>query len=228
MGEAEGWVSARNAILARVRRSLGVSGSDPARLTAVAERFARAPRGVIPAHGRLQPEERIGYFTEKALQSHAKVQRVVAVEVPRTIARFLETLGVAPVVRMGSDPRLAAMPWEGSGLRVEHDAPAPEDRATVSHADAGIAETGTAVLVSGPANPSLLAFLPDVHVIVLRAGDIAANAETAIERVRRSYPDGRPPRAVTFVTGPSRSADIEQTLCIGAHGPREVLVLIVD
>ena len=91
---------------------------------------------------------------------------------------------------------------------------------------AGIAETGTLMLLSGPQTPTTIAFLPETSIVVLRA-----------ERVLRAYEDGLSllreergalPRSINLITGPSRSGDIEQTIQLGAHGPKRLLVLLVD
>lgn len=89
---------------------------------------------------------------------------------------------------------------------------------------AGIAETGSVVFPSGPARPTTLNFLPAYHVVVLRAADIVDCMETLWERL---LADGGMPRAVNVVTGPSRTADFEQTLQLGAHGPRHLHVLLL-
>jgi L-lactate dehydrogenase complex protein LldG len=101
------------------------------------------------------------------------------------------------------------------------------DLAAVSHAFTAVAETGTLVLTSGPDNPTTLNFLPDVHIVVVDAADVAADFETVMERLRERYGTGIMPRTVNMITGPSRSADIEQTLLLGAHGPRKLHVIVV-
>ena len=100
------------------------------------------------------------------------------------------------------------------------------DIAALSHAFAGVAETGTLVLISGADNPTTLNFLPDVHVVVVGTADIASDFETVMVRLRERFGTGALPRAVNMITGPSRSADIEQTLILGAHGPRKLHVIV--
>ena len=63
--------------------------------------------------------------------------------------------------------------------------------------------------------------------MVLFADDIAGDYETVWRRIRETYGEGKLPRTVNLVTGPSRSADIEQTLILGAHGPRALHILVV-
>ena len=88
-------------------------------------------------------------------------------------------------------------------------------------------QTGTLALVSGPDNPTTLNFLPETHIVVIEAAKIVGNYETFWEMLRAAYGEGAMPRTVNFITGPSRSADIEQTLLLGAHGPRALHIIIV-
>ena len=92
---------------------------------------------------------------------------------------------------------------------------------------AGIAETGTLALVSGPDNPTTLNFLPDNHIVLLPREAIEADYESVFAKVRSVYGKGEAPRTLNFITGPSRSADIEQTLLLGAHGPRRLHIVVV-
>jgi L-lactate dehydrogenase complex protein LldG len=102
-----------------------------------------------------------------------------------------------------------------------------DDLNAVSAAFAAVAETGTLALVSGPDNPTTLNFLPDNHFVVLFAEDLVADAESVFVRLKAAYRAGALPRTVNFITGPSRSADIEQTLLLGAHGPRRLHIVVV-
>jgi L-lactate dehydrogenase complex protein LldG len=101
------------------------------------------------------------------------------------------------------------------------------DLVALSHAFAGVAETGTLVLLSGPENPTTLNFLPDTHIVMVKAEDVAGDYESVWRRLRAIYSHHHMPRTVNLVTGPSRSADIEQTLILGAHGPRALHILVV-
>ena len=89
-----------------------------------------------------------------------------------------------------------------------------------------MAETGTLMLPSGSETPSTLNFLPDTHVVVLKSRDVVGPYEEAWDRLRAG---GKTlPRTVNFVTGPSRTGDIEQTIYLGAHGPRHLHILLID
>src|SRR5262249_43969875 len=99
--------------------------------------------------------------------------------------------------------------------------------AAVSHAFGGVAETGTLILTSGADNPTTLNFLPDNHIVVVDVNDVAGDFETIVAPLRRHFGAGQLRRVVNLITGPSRSADIEQTLILGAHGPRRLHVILV-
>jgi L-lactate dehydrogenase complex protein LldG len=221
-------MSARDEIFANIRRSLGVKGNETIRREMVADRLERAPRGVIPNRGQVSGEERIALFKTMAEASLATVTEVSsAAEVPQSIALFLRNHNLPATLRMGDDLRLKAMPWNETALEISHGPSAGGDLNAVSHAFGGVAETGTLAMISGPENPSTLNFLPDNHIIVVSAKDIASDYESVWNRVRFTFGKGGMPRTVNWITGPSRSGDIEQTLLLGAHGPRRLHVVVV-
>lgn len=222
-------MSARDAILSRVRRSGGFVASDPTRRAAVADRLKRAPRGVVPARAQLGDEERVALFMAKAEAVQAAVVRLDdAAKVPAAVADYLRRHNLPQAVRMGEDPRLSALDWASQPqLSLAKGRSTGSDLACVSHAEAGIAETGTLALVSGPDNPTTLNFLPDHHIVVVDAEGIVGDLESVFDGVRARYGAGRMPRTLNFVSGPSRSADIEQTLLLGAHGPRSLFIIVV-
>jgi L-lactate dehydrogenase complex protein LldG len=221
--------SARDDVFATVRRSLGVSGREPIRRDIVAERLRRTPKGVIPARGQLAGAELIAMFRAQAEAAFATVAEVASgLEVPGAVADFLRGHNLPAALRMGDDLRLRAMPWAETQIEVSHGRSDGSDLSAVSHAFGGVVETGTLIMVSGPENPSTLNFLPDNHLVVLSAKDIAGDYEAVWQRLRAAYGKGQMPRTVNMITGPSRSADIEQTLLLGAHGPRRLHIVIVD
>lgn len=221
--------TSRDAILGRIRRSIGVSGTEVTRRATVADRLARAPRGVVPARGQIPHEEKVALFIAKAEAVQATTDRVAGPDaVPAAVADYLRRHNLPQTVRMGEDLRLAEIDWgRETQLTVSHGPSAGSDLVCISHAEAGIAETGTLALVSGPDNPTTLNFLPDVHVVVVSAADVVGEAEAVFDRLKARYGAGRMPRTVNMVTGPSRSADIEQTLLLGAHGPRSLHIVVV-
>ena len=221
--------SARDDILATMRRSLGVSGTEAPRRAAVADRLAQAPKGIVPKRADVSGAVRVALFKRQAEEALATVTLVAdAASVPGEAARYLRDANLPATLRMGQDPRLAAMPWETTALDIAKGPSAGSDLNALSHAFAAVAETGTLAMVSGGDNPTTLNFLPDNHIVVLAAGDIAGSYEETIDRLRARYGKGAMPRTLNLITGPSRSADIEQTLILGAHGPRKLHIIVVE
>jgi L-lactate dehydrogenase complex protein LldG len=220
--------SARDDVLATMRRSLGVTGTEAPRRAAVEDRLARAPKGVIPKRAEATGEERLALFKRQAEEALATVAVVPdAAAVPQEAARYLRDGNLPATLRMGEDWRLAAMPWEATALDIAKGPSAGGDLNALSHAFAGVAETGTVAMVSGPDNPTTLNFLPDNHIVVVDAKDLAGSYEESVEKLRAAYGKGAMPRSLNLITGPSRSADIEQTLILGAHGPRKLHIIVV-
>lgn len=220
--------SARDAILSRIRHANGARPRDEARQAIVDERLSQAPRGVIPARGQLTGEGRVVLFREMAEKASATVAAVTDyAEVPAAVAFWLRQNNFPATIKMGGDPRLAGADFGTTSVTVLKGASTGDDLNGLSHAEGAIAETGTLMLISGPDNPTSLNFLPENHIVVLAAKDIAGDMETLWDMIRKRHGKGLMPRSVNFVTGPSRSADIEQTLLLGAHGPRALHVIIV-
>ena len=222
-------MSARDLIFGSIRRSLGVTGREAPRRKTVDDRLAQHPAGLIPARGQLPAKERLALFRAMVEAANGSVEAIAdAADVPSAIAAFLRGHNLPLAVRRGADPRLAALPWQREpNLEVAIGPSDGKDLAAVSHAFGAIAESGTLMLVSGPDNPTTLNFLPDTHMVVVDAGDVAGDYETLWRRLRDRFGAGAMPRTVNLVTGPSRSADIEQTLILGAHGPRRLHVMVV-
>ncbi|MDP4594217.1 MAG: lactate utilization protein C [Beijerinckiaceae bacterium] len=220
---------ARDQILANIRRSLGVQASDTTRRQTVAARIATAPSGIEPARGQGSLEDRITVFTKQAESVSASVIRIASVtEAPEAIARYLRGYNLPSVIRMGDDSRLRSLNWQSANIETSVGRSTGNDLNAVSFALGGVAETGTLVLVSGPQNPTTLNFLPDNHIVIVAADGILPSYEAVFAQIRAQYGKGTMPRTVNLITGPSRSADIEQKLLLGAHGPRRLHVIIAQ
>ncbi|NBC34191.1 MAG: lactate utilization protein C [Alphaproteobacteria bacterium] len=219
---------ARRDILDGIRRGLrGGRAPDPEMLAAVDERLARHPRDLIPARVDLPPDRLVTLFMEKAEAMAATVGRVADVSgIPGDIAAYLAGHNLPPEIKIAPDPALTGLPWESRPtLTVKSGAAQDGDVVGVAMALAGIAETGTLMLHSGRHGPTTLNFLPDNHIVVLRRSAIVGPYEDAWDRVRAA---GALPRTVNLITGPSRTGDIEQTIQLGAHGPRRLHIVLVD
>lgn len=215
--------ASRDRILGDIGKTLGGRVQDR---MAEAERRIGSPRaGVIPARGQ---GDRLAVFISEARLADATIGEARgAAEVPARVAGYLAGHSVAGIIKAA--PGLKTIPWrEQSGLDVAFGAAEPADAVGVSGAFAGIAETGTLMLNSGPGHPSTLNSLPETHVVVLRRDQLVGGYDDAWQRLRESQGGEALPRTVLLVTGPSRSGDIEQTLQLGAHGPKRLHIVLVD
>lgn len=229
MGEEAKRVSGRDTVLDKVRRGLRATGAEPARQAAVADRLAHPHRGLVPARGQLAPTARAELFVTMAERAQASVARLSSADaVPEAVAEYLRQNNLPAAIRRGADKRLASLPWESAPQIAVSVGPTDgSDLVGISHAESGVAETGTLVLISGPDNPTTLNFLVEHTIVVLDAKDIAGDYETIWERLADRHGHGKLPRTVNFITGPSRTADIEQVLILGAHGAKRLHILIV-
>jgi L-lactate dehydrogenase complex protein LldG len=220
---------ARARIFARIRQALDVDPEDVSGHKAVTGRLRRHPRNTIPMRSRYYGEQAIGQFAEALAKQGADVTRVsTPKQAVGAIGSYLGSNNLPPRLRMGEDPVLAALPWKDAWDIERVFGPAePSDKASLSRAVAGAAETGTLLLVSGKDNPTSLAFLPETHMVLIAVADVVGSYEEAWDRLRAVYGEGTLPRSVNLIGGPSRTADIEQTIVRGAHGPRRLHVLIL-
>lgn len=219
--------SSRTAILESIRRAHGRGDLSAERKQALLDRLTTHPAATVPARSLGDRETQITLFTTQATAVDATVVRVADWDaLPQAIGDWLKARNLPMTLAVAPDPRLdvvAAHPL----YTVHRGAALPEDLIGVSVADAGIAETGSVMMTSGPETPTSLNFLPDSHIIALPASALVGPFEDAWALLRARYPSGMP-RTVNLITGPSRTGDIEQTLLLGAHGPRQLHVVIVD
>ena len=219
----------RAEILANIRASLrrGALLEDANR--ALEKRIARAP-ALVSGRATANAPELLARFSEMAKRSGATVVMVEdARELGREIARFLGQESLPRTVRMAPDPALDYIALvKQTGFSIARGGAEPSDRIGLTGALAGIAETGTLMLATGPMQPMTLALLVEAHIVVLPRAAIVGGYEEAMERFRAGGGVHVLPRAVTFVTGPSRSADIEQKIQYGAHGPRRLHIIVLE
>jgi len=216
-------------MLAALRRGLGRGPLDRAAAAPLEARLATHPRNLVPRRALLPHGQQVALFVEMAGRAAATIDRRASLaEVPAAVADFLAAQNLPARIKLAPDPALAALPWsERTLLEVETGIAAASDTASVTAAFAGVAETGTLMLLSGPQSPTTLNFLPDNHIVVLRAEQVVGPFEDAWDRLRAAQAQGAMPRTVNLITGPSRSADIEQQLQMGAHGPRRLHIILV-
>ncbi|MCR4301024.1 MAG: lactate utilization protein C [Sulfuricaulis sp.] len=207
-------MSARDNILTRIGKAKHVAGHN------IESEIRRHQRGPVPPIA----SDLARCFDEQAARLSSDVAHAGTVEeVPDIVARYLRKHDLP---KQGVCwPVLAPYDWRSAGIELQARGARGDDMLGITGAFVGIAETGTLMLLSGPDTPATVSLLPETHVAVLDAGRIVANMEQAWDRLRLER--GSLPRAVNFISGPSRTADIEQTVTLGAHGPYRVLIIIV-
>ena len=215
-------MNAREKILGRIHNAQARANGGAvaaARTETVAGRIALHPRGPLPPH----PDNLLARFRECAFKLSSDVLETGdRKEVPTLLARYLNerNLPVSGVCW----PSLAGLPWSAAGLDMQPRPAKNQDLVGVTGAFCAIAETGTLMMLSGAETPATTSLLPETHAAVLDPRRIVATMEDAWDLLRREYK--QPPRAVNFISGPSRTADIEQTVTLGAHGPYLVLLIL--
>ena len=218
----------RAQILNGIRRSLRRGEVSGAGLQQLCERLATPPRGPAVARAQLEQGAKVALFCQWAEANNASVARVPASEVAAEVVAYLAGNNLPARVAMAPSPELDRYDWSAQKmLSVRRGRGQPDDQVSVTGAFAGIAETGTLVMTSGPDHPVTLNLLPDTHVVVLRESDVVSGYEDVWGRLRERYGKDRMPRTVNTITGPSRTGDIEQAIELGAHGPRRMHIVVV-
>ncbi len=191
-------------ILNKLKSQINPQVSDEKRRAAVAERLSMHPTGVLP----LMPKtriKRVNRFIEKVLASQASLEQISRRNAANAIGEFLRAHNLPGEVRMGDDERLKIVRTNAKGLVIKDGRSDGLDLASVSHAEAGVVETGTLALFSGKDNPTTLNFLPENHIVMVRESDIVAHYEDVFAVTRARYGVGKHAsnpefhhRAVTF------------------------------
>ena len=214
-------MSSREDILGRIRTQLRRTDSNAASGRNALDAYLRArPQGPRPKNG----GDVVARFRAKSEQLSSTVEEVSAAnEVPQAVARYLAAHHLP--TQAVCWPTLAGLPWGPSGIQVIARPATGSDLVGITGCFCALAETGTLMLCSGPDTPAATSLLPETHIAVVSAGRILIGMEDAWNLARAEL--GEMPRAVNFISGPSRTGDIEQTIVLGAHGPYRVHILIV-
>jgi L-lactate dehydrogenase complex protein LldG len=207
--------AAHDTVMRRIRDALGPAPAAP---EAVPREYHQAGAPV-----EFDVVER---FAEVLAEYDATVHRVAAADLEEALARCCRDRGAA---------RIAApvdLPWRVAGVEVVADDPPLGARdldaldGVVTGCAAAIAQTGTIVLDgAGTSGRRALTLVPDLHLCVVRTDQVLPTVPDAIAAVAPAIRDGLP---VTFVSGPSATADIELNRVQGVHGPRTLDVLLVE
>ena len=220
-------MSAKDHILSKLRRSL--AGTTP-----LADDFDEA---LVTAPWSYAPEERVARLRQLLEAVHGETRMTTAAEWPALVVaalaeRGIDELLVSPATDHGRQLS-GHLSRDPGPLRLKaYDRPVEEWKdelffhtpASLTGTLGGIAATGSLILWPTPQEPRLMSLVPPFHIALLKASEIHDN----LYAVMRAHDwAGRLPTNALLVSGPSKTADIQQTLAYGAHGPKELLVLIL-
>ncbi len=210
---------ARHVILSKIRSA--VRGKEPTPETA--PEFNR-PRPALPVSLQLKGEAAIEHYTAMAEAAFASVVRLPNRQaIVGAVADYLREQSLPMELQLSEDVILQGLDWQG--IQALHDLRQADMPASLAVATAGILESGSVVMCSSPQSPTTLNYLPDHQIIVLPVSRLVGCKEDVFNHLLEN---GGLPRVVNFITGPSRTADIEQVIQLGAHGPRNLHILLLD
>jgi L-lactate dehydrogenase complex protein LldG len=212
-------MAARENVLSRIRAALGKSASRAERgeINAYISQHAAGPRPQAEWNF-------IARFRERAVSLASSVDQVASIsEMPRAVARYLRENNLP--LQAVCWPEFAQLDWAAQGMNVTARPAQGNDLLGITGVFCAIAETGTLVLLSHENTPAATSLLPETHIAVVKTARIVKGMEEAWALLRTER--GSLPRAVNFISGPSRTADIEQTVTLGAHGPYRVHIVLV-
>lgn len=230
-------------ILARIREALRLPAPLPHMRSRATEAAAAAGPGsltILPADvarpwlpdGGETPEERVAILTENLGRLRAEVHRVAdSHAAAETIARLAGERSWNRVAWHDHDTiaplaaRIGCETYRVDGGAFDKNALEACD-AGITACEAAVAQTGSILVSSGTCGGRALSILPHVHVVICRVEQVTGTLGDAFELIRERH-GGRLPSMLSFITGPSRTGDIERILVLGAHGPKELVVVLV-
>jgi L-lactate dehydrogenase complex protein LldG len=245
-------ITSRDKILGQIQESLRRGELSAVEKAKLAQHMAHHQRSVLPKRAALPHSDLVNLFIEQAQSAIATVYQLKSLsDVSSIILNYLKmksdarTLEVqeytgVPVIQspydnktnwedqkysicVGKDAIFHSIKWHNEFI-IKNELPTYSDLVSVTSSFCAVAETGTLVLLSSPESPTTLNFLPETHFVLLSIQNIVPYYEDAWDLIRAK--NSILPRNVNFITGPSRTADIEQTVQIGMHGPKELIILL--
>ena len=213
---------ARADIMQEIRRTAARAEQlDNETTSTIEKRISLHARGPIP----LNSEPPLERFIAKLEYVSATVASIATIDdLAQAVMAYLQQMNIELHIVAASSRLLENIDWP-QGINIARRGAKADDVTALTVADAGIAETGTLVVCSSREKPTTLNFLPDTYICVIKQDDIYPCMEDVWDLIRKQGKGM--PRAINFITGPSRTADVEQTIQLGAHGPRRLHVIIL-
>ncbi|HDZ39781.1 MAG TPA: lactate utilization protein [Marinobacter sp.] len=217
-------MSSRDTILSRLRNRSGGELSEPhcdftvlqRPSSSQAARVDQFQKTIEPVHGEVHRCTRESWIAQLVDLLASRGARSLLVPSEHQIGRALRDCGRddLPHMLVYDEPIES---WQAHLFN--------EVDAAITSTRGGIAETGTLILWPTPDEPRLMSLVPPIHIAVLEASEIYTTFHEAM--LAQNWASGMPTNAL-LVSGPSKTADIEQTLAYGVHGPKELIILVIE
>ncbi|MDP1651703.1 MAG: lactate utilization protein C [Rhodocyclaceae bacterium] len=217
-------MTSRADILSRVRTHLNRNETNAmAGRAAIEATLSAREQGPRPAVAG-EKSALAGRLVEKSLAQSSTVETISTLaEAPAAVARYLAGLHLP--LQAVVWPRLGGLDWQAAGIAVAARGARDADLVGITGCFCAVAETGTLMLCGSANAPATVSLLPETHIALVPASRIVPGMEEGFALARAEL--GQLPRAVNFISGPSRTGDIEQTIVLGAHGPYRVHLILV-
>jgi len=222
-------LTSKEKILDRIRARKGRGPVKREHADILEKRIREHARNIVPKRGQKLRSEQVGLFRSKLETLMATMEEVEKeADIPVRIQAYLKQHNLPSRLKISPSEEVSRLSWSDiPTLEVVSGAGHEEDIVGVSPAFAGIAETGTLMMISGAETPSTVNFLPENHIAILKMSRMKGSFEEAWDRLRDTMGEEGMPRTVNLISGPSRTGDIEQRLIMGAHGPKRLHVILV-
>ena len=225
-------MSEREQIIGRIREALRLEAHRPghAQIPSYGTRTDTTPRAWLP----IVPgdhESRVELFARNCDDLRSRFVRVSALgDVVEKLSEWKNADGWKLVASHHAPVLDAILPLIGLPILFTEDRPTTNEieRADVgiTLCDALIAQTGSILLTTRSAGGRTLSVLPPHHIVIARENQLLPDLPAAFELLQKTYTDDYP-SLITFITGPSRTGDIERILVLGAHGPRSLAIFLL-
>ena len=212
----------QNKVLSDIRNALGRTGeTNPEMVDATYEKIKQTPVPKPVVDGVL-----LDKFMEKHTAVHGTCEIVESfAQVPGAVEKFLNEHELPNEMVMGKTPFLSSFEWP-DGWSIHNRTATKTDQVSVTGIVCAVAETGTIVIASDPLVSSTHLYLPENHIAIFNAGQVVRHLEDALQMLSKNILESS--RGVHMVTGPSKTADVEQTIQYGAHGPRRLHTIVIQ
>lgn len=164
----------------------------------------------------------------RVLNAHNTITKTVSniEDVPQVVSEYLTPLTQTATLYGGKQPNLSNLNWAEFNLSWSNKKFLDDGQVAFAVANYGVADTGTVVIMESEDNPTQNNFLAEHHIVLIKKSTIHPYSEDVWQHIQTN--SNALPRTINFISGPSSSADVGMKLEYGAHGPRSLLIIILD